>query len=371
LRVKSFFNGETLRFVITFVLICSAAHLAHADIIVAAVGPLSGASASLGQDLVRGASQAITDINARGGISGERLVLETADDECDNRKAETVAQELVAKHVNVVIGHYCSNPALAAARIYERAQIAMIAPSASLPSLTEAGLTNVLRIASRDDAQGDFAAARIAQDYPSGVVAVLNDGTPPNVALANRFTSNLGKAPALTLSFKPDAPDFDALQTQLTERKIDVIYFACNAADAGRIAAGFQNKVVLFGSDGLLVDQYWEKAAEAGTATHVSFTFDPQSAPEAKPIIAIMKAQGIEANGAVLPAYAAVELYAAAAIATGAKSGRAIGEYLHSGKTIATAIGGLSFDSKGDVQPQRFTWYQWSNGTYKAESHDY
>jgi branched-chain amino acid transport system substrate-binding protein len=341
---------------------------AHADIVVGVVGPMTGTYAQFGDQMLHGAQVAVDDINAKGGISGELLLLQPEDDECDNRKAETVAQDLIDKRADVVIGHFCSNPTLAAAKIYDGAGIPVIAPSASLPALTEAGLGNVVRIASRDDAQADFAAARIAADYPTGVVAVLSDGTGINALLARRFTSNLGKAPALSLTFKTNAADFSGLLAQLEARRIDVIYFACSASDAGRIAAGLTQKAALFGADSLLVDQYWEKSGPTGEGTHVSFALDPQAGTDAKRVTQAIKAAGFDASGAALPSYAALQLFAAAAEATGAKNGRAIAQYLRSGKTIPTVLGPLSFDAKGDVQPARFVWYQWSGGAYKTES---
>jgi branched-chain amino acid transport system substrate-binding protein len=346
-------------------LFCAAISAARADIIVGVVGPMTGTYAAFGQQMLQGAQLAVDDINAKGGISGELLLLQPADDQCDNRTAETVAQQFIEQKANVVVGHFCSNPALAAARNYERAAIPMIAPVASLPALTEAGLSNVVRLASRDDAQGKFAALRIAAEYPQGVVAVLSDGAAPNVQLVNRFISNLGKAPALSLNFKPDTKDFAALQEQLRASKIDVIYFACSASDAGRIASGLTQQAALFGSDSLLTDQYWEKSGPAGENTHVSFAKDPQSSHEAKAVIAALP----DANGAALPSYAAVQVFTEAAQVVGAINGRAISDYLHSGKTLQTILGPLSFDAKGDVQNPRFVWYQWHDGRYQAESH--
>lgn len=340
----------------------------RADIIIGVAGPLSGTNAQFGEQMVHGAQLAVDDINSKGGIAGERLLLQPEDDDCDTRKAEVVAQDLIAKKAAVVIGHFCSNPALSAARIYESAGIPLLAPSASLPALTEAGLWNVVRLVSRDDAQGDVAAARIAQDYPTGVVAVLSDGVAANAGLARRFTSNLGKAPALALTFKPDAPDFAALFAQLSASKIDVIYFACGAADAGRIAAGLTLKTALFGPDALLDDLYWAKSGEAGEGTSATFATDPQAALEARSILRGMRATGYDSAGAALPSYAAVQLFAAAAARTSPKNGKAIVSYLRSGQTFETALGNLSFDKKGDVQPLRFIWYQWHNGSYSASS---
>ena len=49
---------------------------ARAEILIATAGPLKGQYAALGEQLRQGASRAVADINAAGGINGEQLALE-------------------------------------------------------------------------------------------------------------------------------------------------------------------------------------------------------------------------------------------------------------------------------------------------------
>jgi branched-chain amino acid transport system substrate-binding protein len=359
------------RIILTLLMLGIANTAARADIVIGVAGPLTGQYAAFGAQMLHGVQTAVDDINATGGIAGEIIFMQPEDDGCDNHQAEVAANDLVAKNARVVIGHFCSTPSLAAARIYEVAGIPMIAPSASLPVLTEAGLWNVVRIASRDDAQADFAAKRILHTYPKAKVAMLDDGSAAGANLAGRFKQAMGAAPVLSLSFKPDAKSFDGLVNDVKLRDVEVIYFACGASDAGRIAADLQAAGVqahLFGADLLLTDQYWEKSGAAGEGTLVSFSRDPQSSHDAKAATASLQLAGFDAEGATLPAYAAVQLFVSAAQATSPQNGRAVASWLHSGKPLATVLGPLAFDAKGDVQPPRFVWYKWSKGAYAAES---
>src|ERR1700732_3881336 len=52
---------------------------AQADIPIALVGPMTGSNASFGEQLKRGAQQAVDDINAKGGVLGQKLALTIAD----------------------------------------------------------------------------------------------------------------------------------------------------------------------------------------------------------------------------------------------------------------------------------------------------
>ena len=75
------------------------AGIARADISVATVGPITGQYATFGAQLKAGAEQAVADINAAGGVLGQKLVLEVGDDACDPKQAVAVANQLVAKGV--------------------------------------------------------------------------------------------------------------------------------------------------------------------------------------------------------------------------------------------------------------------------------
>jgi branched-chain amino acid transport system substrate-binding protein len=61
------------------------------DIKVAVVGAMSGPVAQWGDMEFNGARQAIQDINAKGGIKGDKLVAVEYDDACDPKQAVAVA----------------------------------------------------------------------------------------------------------------------------------------------------------------------------------------------------------------------------------------------------------------------------------------
>jgi branched-chain amino acid transport system substrate-binding protein len=344
---------------------------ARADITIGVAGPMSGQYAIFGEQMVHGAQAAIDAINAKGGISGEQLVLDVGDDACDNRKTEEIAKGFVADGAAVVIGHFCSNAALIGAKIYEAANVPMISSSASLPSLADGAGWNVIRIASRDDMQAEVAAIRIARETPDAKVALIDDGSAAGLALTNRFASTYGKAPALAARIKTEAKDFSGLILELQKSGANNAYLACSASDAGNIAAAIKSKglnIKLYGADSLITEQYWTSAAEAGKNTRATFATDPQAVRQAKQVIDALKIAGFNGDGATLPSYAAVQLFAAAAVQVGAHNGKGIAEYLRSGKSTETVLGPLAFDAKGEVQPPRFVWYKWSQGAFGAES---
>jgi branched-chain amino acid transport system substrate-binding protein len=343
---------------------------ARAEILVATVGPIKGQYAALGQQLERGARQAINDINAAGGVNGEQLSLVAEDDNCDPKQAIEVARQLVSRGVKVVAGHYCSGSSIAAAKIYEGAGILMISPSSTSPKLTDEGGWNVHRVCGRDDAQGAFAGRAIAKLFAGKKVAILDDGSIPGAGLAAMFKAALnqgGLAETLRETYKPGQNDYDELVQRLLSANVDVIYVGGFANEAGTIIRQMRelaSSAIMVGGDALLVDQYWSVAGTTGDGTLATFAEDAQKLASAKSIVAEFQAAGYNPEGYTIHAYAAVQAFAQAATATKSLDGKTLGQWLRAGNTLNTVLGSISMDAKGDVKDARFAWYKWSQGKF-------
>ena len=71
-------------------------------------GPITGPSAATGAQMKNGVDQAATDINAAGGILGQKIVVSYGDDVSDPKQGVSVANKFSADGVKFVIGHYNS-----------------------------------------------------------------------------------------------------------------------------------------------------------------------------------------------------------------------------------------------------------------------
>jgi branched-chain amino acid transport system substrate-binding protein len=351
-------------------LLCIMSVSASADILIATVGPLKGQYAALGEQLRQGVSRAVADINASGGVNGEQLVLEIADDSCDPKQAMAVANELVAKGIKFVAGHYCSGSSIAAAKIYEDAGIIMISPSSTSPKFTDDGGWNVHRVCGRDDAQGAFAGRVIAKAYAGKSIAILDDSSVYGLGLATMFKSALngaGVTETVRESYKAGANDYNDLVQKMLAANVDLIYLGGYAFEAGTIIRqmrDFASSAVLVGGDALLVEQFWATSGTSGEGTLVTFAPDAQKLNSARAVVEAFKAADYIPEGYTLQAYAAVQVFAQAAAAIRSFDGRALSQWLRAGNTLNTILGPLSLDAKGDVKEASFAWYKWSEGTY-------
>ncbi len=113
----------------------SMAFYAQADVKIGVAGPFTGPNATYGAQYWKGASQAVADINAAGGIKGEKIVLVQGDDACEPKQAVAVANRLVDEaKVSAVVGHFCSSSTMPASEVYDEAGILTITPRLDQPA---------------------------------------------------------------------------------------------------------------------------------------------------------------------------------------------------------------------------------------------
>src|SRR5450830_927732 len=143
---------------------------AQADVLVGVAGPMTGQYASGGDQMRKGVEAAINDINAKGGILGQKLKAEVADDACDPKQAVSVANSLSSKKVAVLVGHYCSSSTIPASEVYNEFWIPMITTSTS-PKVTDRGLKNIFRITGRDDQESIVVADYLAAKFMGKKIA--------------------------------------------------------------------------------------------------------------------------------------------------------------------------------------------------------
>ena len=343
---------------------------AMADILIGAAAPLSGPNAALGEQLRRGVQAAVDDINATGGIKGEKLAVQFADDGCDPRKAIDAATGFVSSGVKAVIGHYCSGASIPASKVYEKAGILEISPGSTNPKYTDEGGWNVIRLVPRDDAQAAAAATLVLDKFAGQKIAVVTDQAPALAALATAFTSALqrkGAAPALQLNFKAGTKDFAAVTRQIADAGAGVVYLAASYVEGGLIAQALRDAgstAQIVSGDSLVTDDYGNQAKDAANGTLSTFTYDARKLPTAQGLVQRFRSDDQNAEGFTLYAYAAVQALAAAAEATGTLDSTRLAEWLRGGNRFDTVVGPVSFDAKGDLTNPAIAWFRWIDGRY-------
>jgi len=344
------------------------------DITFAVTGPMTGQLANIGDQFKQGAQAAADAINAAGGINGRTIKLSMEDDQCDPKQAVSIANRIVANGIKFVDGHACSGSSIPASAVYAEGGVMMMSPASSNPVMTDdaaaKGWTTIMRLYTRDDAQGAFIGPWIAKKYAGKNVAILHDKSAygQGVADAVRATMNeSGLKEVFYDGINAGEKDYSALVTKLKEMKADVVYFGGYHPEAGLILrqAAEQNfKFQLIMPDSIASPEFWQIAGPAGEGTMFVFPSDPQAKPEAKEAVEKIKAGGFTPEGFTLFSYAVIQAFAQGIERAGSDDPAKVAEALKNGEPIHTVVGDVTFDEKGDLKNASYDINQWHDGKY-------
>ena len=346
------------------------AGVAQADVKIAVAGPFTGQLASFGEQLKRGAEMAVEDINAAGGVNGEKIELLYGDDQCDPKQAVSVANNLVNQGVTFVAGHFCSSSSIPASDVYAEEGIPMITPASTNPTLTEKGYEAVYRVCGRDDQQGSVAGKFLASTYKDANIAIIHDKTAYGKGLADEMKKAMnaaGKTEAMYEPITAGEKDYSALISKLKSKKISVLYLGGYHPEAGLIVRQAKEQgleIKLVSGDAMNSLEFNSIAGEAGNGTLFTFGPEPRDMPEAKATVAKFKATGYEPEGYTLYTYATIQAWAQAATEAKTTDMAKISTQLHNTE-FNTVIGKFTFDAKGDTTGRAYVWYEWMDGNYK------
>jgi branched-chain amino acid transport system substrate-binding protein len=344
------------------------------DITFAVVGPMTGQLASIGDQFRHGAEAAVAALNAKGGVMGRQVKLDVEDDVCDPKQAVSVANRIVANGIKFVDGHACSGSSIPASAVYAESAVMMMSPASSNPVLTDdaasKGWSTIMRLYTRDDAQGAFIGPWIARKYAGKKVVILHDKSAygQGVADAVKATMNAnGLDEILYEGINAGEKDYSALVTKLKELQADVVYFGGYHPEAGLILrqsseAGFKFQLIM--PDSIASPEFWQIAGPAGEGTLFVFPADPRSKPEAKEAVAAIKASGFEPEGFTLFTYAVIQAFAQGIERAGSDDPTAVAAALKNGQPIDTVIGPVTFDEKGDIKNAAYDINIWHDGNY-------
>jgi branched-chain amino acid transport system substrate-binding protein len=343
---------------------------ARADIQIATAGPITGNYATFGSQLKAGAEQAVADINAKGGVLGQKLVLSIGDDACDPKQAVSVANEFAAKKVVFVAGHFCSGSSIPASKVYAEEGILQITPASTNPKFTDEGSWNTFRTCGRDDQQGAVAGAYIAKEYKNQKVAILHDNSAYGKGLADETRKALNAAGVKEVIYTPYTPgekDYSALVSRLKQAGVTVMYIGGYHTETGLIMRQAKQQGMnptIMGGDALVTSEYWQITGDTGEGTLMTFPSDPRIRPTALAVVKEFKDKGIEPEGYVLYTYAAIQVWAAAATKAGSTDPKKVAAMLKSGGPWDSVLGKISYDKKGDITQSDYTMYIWHQGNY-------
>jgi branched-chain amino acid transport system substrate-binding protein len=161
-------------------------------VLIGSIHPLTGGLAGAGNRMDNGASMAVEEINAAGGIAslgGAPLELLSADSTGAAEVGQSEAERLIGDGVSAIIGTYQSAVTTNVAAIAERDGVPLVIDVAVADSILDQGYTNVFRIQPNATSMGASGAQFLSELAGDEIktVSYLHDDTGFGVSVADAF----------------------------------------------------------------------------------------------------------------------------------------------------------------------------------------
>ncbi len=320
---------------------------AWAEIRVGLAAPLTGRMAATGLSMQRALESEVAEINAAGGVLGQPLALVVENDGCASATGEGAARQLISQGVALVIGHPCSNAAVAAATAYGQAGVLLIAVGPRHPDVTRGPATvPVVRLAGRDDRQGNTAASWLLARAPGRRVAIIHDRTAYARGIVDPAVASLkatGVDPVALLPIVAGKQDYGDAVLKLRDSHAEAVLFAGYPEEANVIVSGLEAlgaHIPLLGSDSLATPEFAHVVERSRAPIEVLVPSEPRDD---------------DADGVGMRARGALEAWTLAAKVLGETGGAALAARFREGAPFETpSLGEIRFDLNGDLETPAF-----------------
>jgi branched-chain amino acid transport system substrate-binding protein len=330
--------------------------------------PITGPDAAFGAQVKNGAEQAVADINARGGVLGEKIALIAGDDAGDAKQGRSVANSFIGEGVTFVVGHFNSSVTMPASEAYNEAGVLEITPGSTNPQITERNLPLLFRTCGRDDQQGAVAAHYLIAHAKGKKIGIVHDKSTYGKGLADETRKVLvaaGVKDVLYEGLNKGEKDFSSLVSKIKSVDADIVFYGGVHTEGGLLVRQMRDqgvKAVMMGGDGIASQEFASIAGPGVAGTLMTFPPDPRLRPEAAAVVKEFEAKNYNPETYTLYSYAAVQVIKQAMEKTKSTDPTAVAKALHESGPFNTVVGDLSFDPKGDVTRADYTVYEWRKG---------
>lgn len=326
--------------------------------------------------LRQAAQLAVDEANQRNLVlNGKPLVFRLlAYNDNDNANvAVFVARSLVTARAVAVIGHYTTEPTIAAARVYAEAHVPELAVFAPSPRLTQLGLDNVFQLVGNIATGTSYMAAALPQLPGAQRLAIAYNGSQMGQTVADTLEQDMKRqgTPALgRVSISARTSDFNKVLQMLSARQVDVLYFAGVQQQAYALSkrlkeSGARARLLLTG--GAFNPEFYEHAAPYTDGTML--LAHGHAERQLPGFARFDKTYMARFNSAPMPyavnAYDAVGMVVEAIRRGGSLDPAIITANLHQ-LTYDGVSGRIAFDANGRLHNPAYTLYQVEQGKWKV-----
>lgn len=330
-----------------------------AGVRVAVVAPVEGPFSMLGKQTIDGAS-------FQAGDRGTEVI--TIAETCDPADGDALAKALVASGAEAAIGFLCTESLEAALPALAEAGIPAITLSVRSDILMEDALKNkwpLYRLAPSGKAEAAAIADAIISFWKDKPLALIDDGTIHSrelVESVRNALAEIGITPVFTDTYRPAQEQQISLVRRLAKSGATHVFTGGDRNDTAVIARDAKARnvpITLIGGDVLNAA---DLDVPLDNGVYAVILPDKARSSEAAPVVKTMRSSGIEPDGYVLPAFAAMSLLEQAKDQAEKDDG-ALADALMKGP-YATVLGPIRFNSAHEQAERPYRLMQWQDGRF-------
>ncbi len=331
---------------------------AFADIKIGFQAPLTGPAATDGKSAAIAAQMAVDDINAAGGVLGQKVALVSYDDQAKPDQAIFTANKLIGEDgVKLVVNGSYSASGRAAAPVFQQAGVVMISAYGVHPDITRAG-DYIFRLVHLGPPQGAATALYIGKTLGLKTVSAITMDNDYGQATMDGFLAAAPKYGIQILnkySYSLKDRQFGSIVASVKRDNPDAAYATGYFFTAGPLVAQLRAAGVtapIIGSQAFDSEKFIDIAGPAAEGVTIIDSFNRQRDDAAlKTFFAGFKAKaGYDPEGVAAITYSAVRLMADAIQCAGSADPAKVRDALAATKDFQTFDGTLhSFNKLHEI----------------------
>ena len=261
---------------------------ARKPIVIGVMGDFSGPIAPYCTASLQGATIAMDEVNAAGGIKGAQIQLKQYDEKNDPVEGVTIAKRL-GDEVLALLMTSGSSPALSAGPVLDRAGIPFITTVAANPAVTESGwkFVNRLHLSDRDQVERVLQYAIEVDKFTK--IGILYDTSDYGVGgrdIALKALAKRNITPVVVEGWKQTDADFSSQAVKLKSAGAQGVLLWGVVEGAVRIVQQMRSlgldKVQVYGGGGLVSQKFIDLGGKAVEGTTATWAYVDPTVPRAR-----------------------------------------------------------------------------------------
>lgn len=246
---------------------------------IGAVMPLSGQTATYGEETLNGLKMVIDELSGKDDITIELVYKDNKGDSTETAKLTT--QLIKIDQVDIVVGAVASTNTLKAAKVAQENGVPLMTPASTNAAITEKG-DFISRICFIDPVQGSMLAQLASVDLSrSKAVIIIDSASDYSVGLQAAFSQTFIEAGGEILSvetFTAGEADFSALITKVASSGADVLFIPAYYGDVGPMLKQAGEKwagIPIVSGDGIDSPDFYALMGDYSGDIYMSSHFSP------------------------------------------------------------------------------------------------